>query len=71
MLHTKQQQGLDVIYEQDTTPYSLTPFLSSQALDRAGGKIGNKGGEAALTAIEMATLMVDLEQKGKAAKATK
>lgn len=31
-----------------------------QALDRAGGKVGNKGYEAAVTAIEMANLMAGL-----------
>ena len=35
-----------------------------QALDRAGGKAGNKGYEGALTAIEMANLMKDLRSKG-------
>ena len=35
-----------------------------QALDRAGGKAGNKGYEGALTAIEMANLMKDLRTKG-------
>ena len=31
-----------------------------QALDRAGGKAGNKGSEAAVGAIEMANLMEEL-----------
>ena len=35
-----------------------------QALDRAGGKAGNKGYEGALTAIEMANLVNDLRAKG-------
>lgn len=34
----------------------LTPNTLEQALDRAGGKHGNKGVEAALTAIQMALL---------------
>ncbi len=34
----------------------LTCETMEQAMDRAGGKLGNKGGEAALTAIEMANL---------------
>jgi 6,7-dimethyl-8-ribityllumazine synthase len=38
-------------------------------MDRAGGKVGNKGGEAAVTAIEMANLMRDLRAKGMAAEA--
>jgi 6,7-dimethyl-8-ribityllumazine synthase len=40
---------------------------SLQALDRAGGKVGNKGGEAAVTAIEMGSLLRDLRAEGKAA----
>jgi 6,7-dimethyl-8-ribityllumazine synthase len=35
----------------------ITPNTLQQALDRAGGKIGNKGSEAVLTAIEMANLL--------------
>ncbi|NDE61486.1 MAG: 6,7-dimethyl-8-ribityllumazine synthase, partial [Cyclobacteriaceae bacterium] len=31
----------------------LTPNTQQQALDRAGGKYGNKGDEAAITAIKM------------------
>jgi 6,7-dimethyl-8-ribityllumazine synthase len=38
----------------------LTPNDHQQALDRAGGKHGNKGIEAAATAIRMATLKKDL-----------
>lgn len=34
----------------------LTTFDQAQALDRAGGKHGNKGDEAAVTAIKMAAL---------------
>ncbi len=35
----------------------LTCDTMEQALERAGGKVGNKGEEAALAAIEMANLM--------------
>lgn len=38
----------------------LTCENMEQALDRAGGKAGNKGYEAAVTAIEMANLMREL-----------
>jgi 6,7-dimethyl-8-ribityllumazine synthase len=38
-----------------------------QALDRAGGKVGNKGAEAAVTAVEMANLLADLRGQGLAA----
>ena len=36
-------------------------------MDRAGGKVGNKGGEAAVTAIETASLLKMLREKGLAA----
>lgn len=38
----------------------LTTDTMEQALDRAGGKAGNKGAEAAATAIEMADLLTRL-----------
>jgi 6,7-dimethyl-8-ribityllumazine synthase len=38
----------------------LTTDTLEQALDRAGGKLGNKGFEAAATAIEMADLLRQL-----------
>jgi len=34
----------------------LTPDNHQQAIDRAGGKHGNKGDEAAITAIKMLNL---------------
>jgi 6,7-dimethyl-8-ribityllumazine synthase len=43
----------------------LTPNSQEQALDRAGGKHGNKGVEAAVTAIRMAVLRKDLKEGGK------
>ncbi len=39
----------------------LTTDTMEQALDRAGGKVGNKGTEAAVTAVEMARLMERLD----------
>jgi 6,7-dimethyl-8-ribityllumazine synthase len=42
--------GVPVIYG------VLTPDTEQQALDRAGGKHGNKGVEAAVTAIRMAEI---------------
>ncbi len=39
----------------------LTTFNLEQALDRAGGKHGNKGDEAAVTAIKMAALQREME----------
>lgn len=38
----------------------LTTDNQQQALDRAGGKLGNKGDEAAVTAIKMLALKQDL-----------
>lgn len=43
----------------------LTPNDEQQALDRAGGKYGNKGVEAATTAIRMAALKEELKKAGK------
>lgn len=45
----------------------LTPNDEQQAIDRAGGKYGNKGVEAGATAIRMAALRKDLQkgEKGK------
>lgn len=42
----------------------LTTDNIEQARDRAGGKHGNKGEEAAITAIRMAALQRDLEKGG-------
>ena len=39
----------------------LTTNTMEQALDRAGGKMGNKGAEAAMCAIEMSNLLRDLK----------
>jgi len=39
----------------------LTTLNTEQALDRAGGKHGNKGDEAAVTAIKMAALQREIE----------
>lgn len=41
----------------------LTTDNQQQALDRAGGKHGNKGDEAAITAIKMVSLQQSLEQE--------
>ena len=41
----------------------LTTNTIEQALERAGGKHGNKGAEAALTAIEMANLRRSLMRR--------
>lgn len=41
----------------------LTTENHQQALDRAGGKLGNKGDEAAVTAIKMVALQNDFERE--------
>jgi 6,7-dimethyl-8-ribityllumazine synthase len=40
----------------------LTTNSQQQARDRAGGKLGNKGSEAAVTAIKMASLQRQMEK---------
>ena len=42
----------------------LTTETTEQALERAGGKLGNKGFEAAATAVEMADLLRQLPKRG-------
>lgn len=39
----------------------LTTATMQQAVDRSGGKLGNKGNEAAITAIKMAALQQEME----------
>jgi 6,7-dimethyl-8-ribityllumazine synthase len=43
----------------------LTPNDEQQAIDRAGGKYGNKGVEAAVTAIRMSALKENLKKAEK------
>jgi 6,7-dimethyl-8-ribityllumazine synthase len=40
----------------------LTTNSQQEAVDRAGGKHGNKGDEAAVTAIKMAALQREIEK---------
>lgn len=40
----------------------LTTIDQQQAIDRSGGKLGNKGDEAAVTAIQMAALQSEMEK---------
>lgn len=52
-------QGVAMLNAQGKTPVIfsvLTTLDKQQALDRAGGKLGNKGIEGAVTAIRMANL---------------
>ena len=55
-------QGAAIINARGETPLTfgvLTVDNLQQALDRAGGRLGNKGSEAACAAIEMANLHYD------------
>lgn len=52
-------QGVTLLNSEGTTPVIfsvLTTLDKQQALDRAGGKLGNKGIEGAVTAIRMANI---------------
>ena len=52
-------QGVTILNTKDIAPVIfsvLTVFDRQQALDRAGGKLGNKGTEGAYTAMRMANL---------------
>ncbi|MBK8045101.1 MAG: 6,7-dimethyl-8-ribityllumazine synthase [Haliscomenobacter sp.] len=60
-------QGLTMLSVASGTPCIfgvLTPDTEEQALDRAGGKLGNKGVEAAAAALQMAGIKQRL-RKGK------
>ncbi|MEQ8704324.1 MAG: 6,7-dimethyl-8-ribityllumazine synthase [Phaeodactylibacter sp.] len=53
--------NLSMVYGKPFIFGVLTPNTEEQARDRAGGKHGNKGVEAAVTAIRMAALKVSLK----------
>ena len=56
-------QGIEAVSRETGVPALfgvLTTYNQEQALDRAGGKAGNKGYEAALGAIEMVNLLREL-----------
>lgn len=58
LMHTAQETGIPVLFG------VLTCENLDQALNRAGGKAGNKGTEAALAAIEMVNTLKLLKQNG-------
>lgn len=67
-INTSVAQGLVNLGIASGKPYIfgvLTPNTHQQALDRAGGKHGNKGIEAAVTAIRMAALAKANKSGGK------
>ncbi len=55
--------SLSMFYSRPFVFGLLTPDTEEQALDRAGGKHGNKGVEAAVTAIRMASLKKGMKGK--------
>ena len=54
--------GLNMEYNIPFVFGVLTTDTLQQAIDRAGGKYGNKGDEAAVTAIKMAALQREMEK---------
>ena len=57
--------GLSKVGQETGIPVSfgvLTTDTIEQAIERAGTKAGNKGADAALVALEMANLLIKLEQ---------
>jgi 6,7-dimethyl-8-ribityllumazine synthase len=57
--------GLAAVARETGVPVAfgvLTTDTMEQALDRAGGKAGNKGAEAALTILEMAALLESIDK---------
>ena len=57
-------QGITQLNIDYTIPFIfgvLTTLTQEQAKDRAGGKHGNKGNEAAITAIKMVALMQEID----------
>jgi 6,7-dimethyl-8-ribityllumazine synthase len=60
---TKGATDLNIKYNLPVIFGLLTTENQQQALDRAGGKLGNKGDEAAITAIKMVSLQKDFENE--------
>ncbi len=58
---TKGATDLNLKYNLPVIFGVLTTENQEQALDRAGGKLGNKGNEAAITALKMVALQNDLK----------
>jgi 6,7-dimethyl-8-ribityllumazine synthase len=53
---------LNIDYSMPVVFGVLTTNTIEQAKDRAGGKHGNKGNEAAVTAIKMVSLVIEMEE---------
>lgn len=66
VLASQVSRALSVLSQEAAIPVAfgvLTCETMEQAVDRAGGKMGNKGFEAAMTAIEMVNLLKDIRRK--------
>lgn len=62
-LASQVSRALSVLSQESAIPVAfgvLTCETMEQAMDRAGGKMGNKGFEAAMTAIEMTNLLKEI-----------
>lgn len=57
LMQAGQKSGVPILFG------VLTCHTMEQARDRAGGKAGNKGSEAALAAVEMVNLLRTIEQE--------
>lgn len=58
-------QGINMVTVEYNTPIAFGVLATNnmeEALERAGGKLGNKGEEAAATAIVMAKLKIEMEE---------
>jgi 6,7-dimethyl-8-ribityllumazine synthase len=60
---TNRLSAISLEFETPVACGVITTETSEQAIDRAGGKVGNRGAEAALSAIEMANLSKALFRK--------
>ena len=60
---TKGVTDLNIKYNLPVIFGLLTTENQQQALDRAGGKLGNKGDEAAITALKMVALQNSFENE--------
>jgi len=60
---TKGATDLNIKYNLPVIFGLLTTENQQQALDRAGGRLGNKGDEAAVTALKMAALQNNFEDE--------
>ena len=60
---TKGATDLNIKYNLPVIFGLLTTQNQQQALDRAGGKLGNKGDEAAVTALKMVALQSSFEEE--------